>query len=115
MSVSNRLAITTTPSGGRHAFYRWRADMPVPAGDELFGFTVRWPGRGYLVGPGSRIGDREYTAGPVTEIAELPAPWVEAALAERPAPRGQTATDTITVTGAFALPDRIASGRRVRR
>ena len=64
--------ITTTPSGGRHAFYRWPADVPIPAGDELFGFTVRWPGRGYLVGPGSRIGDREYTAGPVTEIADAP-------------------------------------------
>jgi hypothetical protein len=104
--------ITTTPSGGRHAFYRWPADVPIPPGDELFGFTVRWPGRGYLVGPGSRIGDREYTAGPVTEIADLPARWVEAAIAERPA-RGQAAsTDTITVTGGFALPDRIPSGRR---
>lgn len=103
---------TTTPSGGRHAFYRWPADVPVPAGDELFGFTVRWPGRGYLVGPGSRIGDREYTAGPVTEIADLPARWVEAALAERPAVPRQTPTgEAITVTG-FALPDRIPSGRR---
>ncbi len=105
--------ITTTPSGGRHAFYRWPADVPIPAGDELFGFTVRWPGRGYLVGPGSRIGDREYTAGPVTEIAPLPAGWVAAALAERPATRGQ-ATDpgAITITGGFTLPDRIPSGRR---
>jgi hypothetical protein len=103
--------ITTTPSGGRHAFYRWPANVPVPAGDELFGFTVRWPGRGYLVGPGSRIGDREYTAGSVTEIADLPARWVEAALAERPA-RGQAAANTITVTGGFTLPDRISSGRR---
>ncbi len=104
---------TTTPSGGRHAFYRWPADAPIPAGDELFGFTVRWPGRGYLVGPGSRIGDREYTAGPVAEIAELPARWVEAALAERPG-RGQAAPagDAITVTPSFSLPDRIPAGRR---
>jgi hypothetical protein len=102
---------TTTPSGGRHAFYRWPADVPIPAGDELFGFTVRWPGRGYLVGPGSRIGDREYTAGPVTEIAELPRRWVEAAIAERPA-RVQPAADAITVWGGFTLPDRIPSGRR---
>jgi len=105
--------ITTTPSGGRHAFYRWPADVPVPAGDELFGFTVRWPGRGYLVGPGSRIGDREYTAGPVTEIADLPAAWVEAALAERPATRSHaSAGDSITISGGFALPERIPSGRR---
>ncbi len=105
--------ITTTPSGGRHAFYRWPADVPIPAGDELFGFTVRWPGRGYLVGPGSRIGDREYTAGPVTEIADLPA-----ALGRRRgrrAARGRghaAARGRITVTGGFALPDRIPSGRR---
>ena len=105
--------ITTTPSGGRHAFYRWPADVPIPAGDELFGFTVRWPGRGYLVGPGSRIGDREYTAGPVTDIADLPAGWIAAALAERPATRSHSSTgDTITISGGFALPDRIPSGRR---
>lgn len=103
---------TITPSGGRHAFYRWPADVPVPAGDELFGFTVRWPGRGYLVGPGSRIGDREYVAGPVAEIAELPATWVAAALAERPASRRENGHDAITVTGGFVLPDRIPSGRR---
>ena len=104
---------TATPSGGRHAFYRWPAGVPVPAGDELFGFTVRWPGRGYLVGPGSRIGDRVYTAGPVTEIAPLPERWVAAAVAERPASRRQIATgDAITITGGFALPDQIPSGRR---
>ena len=103
--------ITTTPSGGRHAFYRWPADVPVPAGDELFGFTVRWPGRGYLVGPGSRIGDREYVAGPVTEIALLPVGWVTAAVAEHGARRAPSG-DAITVTGGFTLPDRIPSGRR---
>lgn len=101
---------TTTPSGGRHAFYRWPADVPIPAGDVLFGFTVRWPGRGYLVGPGSRIGDREYTAGPVTEIADLPPAWVAAALTERPATKATG--DAITVMGGFTLPDRIPSGRR---
>ncbi len=104
---------TSTPSDGRHAFYRWPADVPVPAGDELFGFTVRWPGRGYLVGPGSRIGGKEYVAGPVTEIADLPRGWVEAALAERHAISRQAATGgAITVTPGFSLPDRIPSGRR---
>ena len=60
-------------------------------------------GRGYLVGPGSRIGDREYTAGPVTEIAELPEQWVEAALAERPAQRRKSA-DPGVITVAAAMP-----------
>jgi hypothetical protein len=105
--------ITTTPSGGRHAFYRWPANAPIPAGDELFGFTVRWPGRGYLVGPGSRIGEHEYIAGPVTEIAPLPATWVTAALAQRPATRQYPTTgDNIAISGGFTLPERIPSGRR---
>jgi len=105
--------ITTTPSGGRHAFYRWPADVPIPAGDELFGFTVRWPGRGYLVGPGSRIGDHEYVAGPVTDIAPLPSGWVAAAVAERPTARSHAADPgVIIVSGGFTLPDLIPSGRR---
>lgn len=104
--------VTATPSGGRHAFYGWPADVPVPTGDELFGFTVRWPGRGYLVGPGSRIGDKEYTAGPVIEIAPLPERWVTAAVAERPAARSHAGPDVITIAGGFTLPDRIPSGRR---
>jgi hypothetical protein len=104
--------ITTTPSGGRHAFYRWPADVPVPAGDELFGFTVRWPGRGYLVGPG--IADRRprVRRRPVSEIAELPDAWVEAAIAQtRPAAPRPTTTRSPSAA-SFALPDRIPSGRR---
>ncbi len=105
--------ITTTPSGGRHAFYRWPADVPVPAGDELFGFTVRWPGRGYLVGPGSRIGDKAYVAGPVSAIADLPERWVAAAAAARPAARSHAAdAGVITIAGGFTLPEVIPSGRR---
>lgn len=100
---------TNTPSGGRHAFYRWPIDVPIPAGDELFGFTVRWPGRGYLVGPGSSIDGRDYVAGPESEIADLPGAWVAAAVAERPAAK---AGGAITITGSFELPDRIPSGRR---
>ena len=106
--------ITTTPSGGRHAFYRWPADVPIPAGDELFGFTVRWPGRGYLVGPGSRIGDREYTRGPGDRDRDA-----AGRAGSRPrSPSGPRLAATrptrasITVTGGFALPDRIPSGRR---
>lgn len=101
---------TTTPSGGRHAFFTWPSDVPVPPGDELFGFTVRWPGRGYLVGPGSSIDGREYQAGATDEIAELPRAWVEAAIAERR--RSQVDAGVITITGAYELPEVIPSGRR---
>ena len=102
---------TTTPSGGRHAFYRWPAAIPIPAGDELFGFTVRWPGRGYLVGPGSSIDGVAYLPGPTPAIADLPDAWVEAALATARRPRGHGGA-FIEVAGAYQLPDRIPSGRR---
>ncbi len=49
---------TRTPSGGYHLFYYWTG--VIPPGDELYGFTVRWPGRGYLVGPGSSIDGKVY-------------------------------------------------------
>lgn len=101
---------TTTPSGGRHAFYRWPKHVPIPDGDELFGFTVRWPGRGYVVGPGSTIDGVTYLEGPEHAIADLPPQWVAAAIAERSAPRADGST--LTVTGAFVLPDIIPSGRR---
>lgn len=102
---------TVTPSGGRHAFYRWPATAPIPPGDELFGFTVRWPGRGYLVGPGSEIDGRRYAAGDEGLIAELPGSWVTAALKEHPRREARNGA-FIVVEGGFALPDRIPSGRR---
>lgn len=103
---------TTTPSGGRHAFYRWPHGVPVPQGDELFGFTVRWPGRGYLVGPGSSIDGVMYTPGPVDEILELPEAWVEAAIAERRPRRSSSQGAGVTIAGGYVLPDSVPSGRR---
>jgi hypothetical protein len=104
---------TTTPSGGRHAFFYWPAGVPVPPGDELFGFTVRWPGRGYLVGPGSSIDGKPYQPGSVDEIADLPQTWVDAALEyvrqqRKPAVEGAF----ITIDGGYQLPERIKEGRR---
>lgn len=103
---------TTTPSGGRHAFYRWPQDIPIPPGDELFGFTVRWPGRGYLVGPGSSIDGRLYVAGDEGLIADLPQGWVTAAVAENPQKARYNGTALVVTGGGYELPDRIPSGRR---
>lgn len=105
-----RTKATTTPSGGRHAFYGWPDGVPLPPGDELFGFTVRWPGRGYLVGPGSSIDGRPYLAGTDEAIADLPTAWVYAAIAEHALPKNEPGT--FTITGAFQVPDIIPSGRR---
>lgn len=103
---------TTTPSGGRHAFYRWPADRPLPPGDELFGFTVRWPGRGYLVGPGSSINGVTYLAGPEERIADLPPEWVAAAINDRATTRLGNPNGLIVIQGGFQLPDQIPGGRR---
>ncbi len=102
---------TITPSGGRHVFYRWPSDVPIPPGDELFGFTVRWPGRGYLVGPGSSINGRPYVQGPSLVIADLPRAWVDAAVAEHTGRRAP-ASGEFEIPAGFTLPDVIPSGRR---
>lgn len=79
--------LVRTPSGGRHAYYRWRTDLygPMPPGDELLGWTVRKPWKGYLVGPGSVVNGATYEPAGLDTIADLAEPWVRAALAERKA------------------------------
>jgi hypothetical protein len=74
---------TKTPNGGLHVFYRWPPEVPVPSGD-LFGFVTRWPMKGYVVGPGSAIGERIYEDKGSKPIATLPLAWARAVLVERP-------------------------------
>lgn len=76
--------IVRTPSGGRHVYYRWRTDLygPLPPGDEMLGWTVRKPWKGYLVGPGSTIGDEVYEPVGLDTISDLPEAWARAAIAE---------------------------------
>lgn len=76
--------IVRTPSGGRHVYYRWRSDLygPLPPGDEMLGWTVRKPWKGYLVGPGSVIDGETYEPVGLDTIADLPEAWARAAIAE---------------------------------
>jgi DNA repair protein RadA/Sms len=97
---------TDTPSGGKHAFFRWPTDVPIPPGDELFGFTVRWPGRGYVVGPGCSIRGKPYVSNG-KGIAELPRAWAEAAT-----PKPKPVSTIVTVTDGYVLPEVIGSGQR---
>lgn len=103
--------IVRTPSGGRHAYYRWRSDRygPLPPGDEMLGWTVRKPFRGYVVGPGSIVNGQTYEPVGNPQIADLPEPWARAVLEEshrRVEPvTGQT---TITVKG----PAQVQRGAR---
>lgn len=73
---------TITPSGGRHLLLRWMTSIygPHPPGDKLFGFTVRWPDKGYVVGPGSVVDGKTYTSN-LAPIAELPEAWARDAQA----------------------------------
>jgi hypothetical protein len=73
-----------TPSGGWHAYYRWRSDLygPLPPGDKMLGWTVRKPWKGYVVGPGSVIAGRTYEPVGAEDIADFPERWSRAVLAE---------------------------------
>lgn len=105
--------IVRTPSGGRHAYYRWRTDLygPVPSGDEMLGWTVRKPWKGYLVGPGSIVNGQTYEPAGADAIADLPEAWSRAALAEKGARPVVASTDPIiTIKG----PGTVQTGHRHR-
>ena len=104
--------IVRTPSGGRHAYYRWRADLygPMPPGDEMLGWTVRKPWKGYLVGPGSVINGNLYELAGVDYIADFPEAWARAALTETGAKPGVASAGgpVLTIRG----PGLVQSGHR---
>jgi hypothetical protein len=76
--------LTKTPHG-LHAFFEWPPDVGEPPTGNLFGFVVRWPDRGYVIGPGSHIGTSFYKDNGA-EIARFPEEWARAALAARTQP-----------------------------
>lgn len=97
-----------TPNG-RHAIYRWPKGTEPPA--RILGVVTRWRDSGYLIGAGSRIGDRDYRllrgeSGAPLPIVNFPKAWVEAALAERPA-----ANDTEAGEG-YQIPNLVTAGHR---
>jgi hypothetical protein len=100
---------TRTPSGGLHLFYTWPINVPIPDGDHLHGFVVRWPWKGIAVGPGSRINGSTYTDVGDEPMAELPVAWAEGGFEPKPG-GGQP---LITVTGGgYEVPDVIPVGSR---
>lgn len=90
--------IVRTPSGGRHAYYRWRTDLygAMPVGDEMLGWTVRKPWKGYLVGPGSVVNGIAYESAGGDTIADFPEPWAKAALEEKRQPAAAAAGPVIS-------------------
>lgn len=103
--------IVRTPSGGRHAYYRWRSDLygPLPMdSDEMLGWTVRKPMKGYVVGPGSVVNGATYEPVGLPTIADFPEAWSRAALVERPAAHQPAERLTITVKG----PAQVQKGSR---
>lgn len=102
--------IVKTPSGGRHAYYRWRHDLygPLPPGDEMLGWTVRKPWKGYLVGPGSVVNGVAYEPSGIDAIADFPAAWSEAAATER----RPTITATTSPLSGPKGPGQVQQGHR---
>lgn len=76
-----RTLTSITPSDGRHLIFRWRTDLygPHPDSDQLLGFTVRWPDKGYGVGPGSEVDGKVYESN-LADIVDFPEAWAIAAI-----------------------------------
>jgi hypothetical protein len=100
-----------TPSGGWHLIYEWpEAAGTPPDGGKLLGFTVRWPDKGYIVGPGSVVNGIMYARidGP-NEIATLPMPWALAALDGVKQTKGGL---IVLDGGGYQLPESVGEGGR---
>jgi hypothetical protein len=73
-----------TPNG-EHWYWRWPARIAHPVRADAFEIVTRWrkePGRGYVVGPYSRVGAAIYVPKqPTMPIATLPETWARAAVA----------------------------------
>lgn len=68
----------STPSGGRHLYFRAPHTRWIASGRLAAGIDVRGPGMrsgGYVVGPGSVVAGRGYGVSVLAPIAELPA-WL---------------------------------------
>lgn len=98
---------------GRHAIYRWPDKHEPPA--RILGVVTRWRHSGYLIGAGSRIGDRDYrllrnAQGEPWPIVDFPQAWVEAALIEKLS--GGTLETSIGEPGGYQLPAKVTAGHR---
>lgn len=96
---------------GRHAIYRWPDKHEPPA--RILGVVTRWRHSGYLIGAGSRIGDRDYRLlrgddGQPLPIVDFPPAWVEASLIERAA----AGTFEPAPGSGYQIPDKITAGHR---
>jgi hypothetical protein len=100
---------TRTPHGGLHLYYRWPAGVPLPEGNMLHGFLVRWPEKGYVVGPKSRINGRLYESVAGEQIATLPPVWAATV------PHG-TVVKPLIVVGSdaqgYEMPTSVGTGDR---
>lgn len=100
---------------GRHAIYRWPDKTHEPPA-RILGVVTRWRHSGYLIGAGSRIGDRDYrllrnAQGEPWPIIDFPDAWVEAALIEQAA-GGTLETEGINAGSSYELPKRVTAGHR---
>lgn len=100
-----RTKTTRTPGGGLHLFYQWPVEGPIPS--HLHGFLVRSPGKGYVVGPGSRINGTTYQDAGIDDIAILPREW-----AVNPVQPKRTPLITVTDDSGYVLPDKVLEGSR---
>ena len=87
-----------TPRGGRHLFFQMPDALPIKSRTDVLarGLDVRGDG-GYVVGPGSRLGDKSYKVLNATPPA-MPPPWLVAMV------RKEAAAPAVNRTQPVAAP-----------
>lgn len=99
--------LRTSTANGQHIFLRWPTGYPRPIG-QLWGYVTRWgsgQNAGYVIGPRSvhASGAVYAPAGPVFEVAELPATWAESVV--HAPPEDPDAPFIEIDSGGYQLPD----------
>lgn len=100
----------TKSPNGYHVFFQVRREVAATPGNKMFGFVVRKPWKGYVLGPGSVTDAGVYTASGPNTIAILPDAWQEEALKQ-----AKPAKPLISVpaqAGGYELPEVVGDGDR---
>jgi len=112
--------MTNASPHGLHVMYRWPKDLPRPKGPWWGKVVARWnfeegerAGRGYVVGPGSKLADGgEYRRWLKEDIADLPVEWAQSVLSWRTPKTSEPPEGLFEVGDHYVMPEVVEEGGR---